>query len=118
MLSRHNVGTYQGNELTHNSFWNARSQSSQLAEPLWLILAERVELVPSPSCGQHAFKSLRTFKSSRSPFDKRRLIWLVVWKQFVLYNGNCDFFKIEEKDLILLSLIRPSGDHRRPTAHS
>ena len=83
-----------------------------------LILAERVELVPSPSCGQHAFKSLRTFKSSRSPFDKRRLIWLVVWKQFVLYNGNCDFFKIEEKDLTLLSLIRPSGDHRRPTAHS
>ena len=34
-LSRHSVGTYQGNELTRNSSGNTRSQSSQLAEPLW-----------------------------------------------------------------------------------
>ena len=35
LLSRHNVGTYQGNELTRNSSGFTRSQSSQLAEPLW-----------------------------------------------------------------------------------
>ena len=35
-LSRQNVGIYQEtNELTRNSSGNARSQSSQLAEPLW-----------------------------------------------------------------------------------
>ena len=36
MLLRHYVGTYQGNELTHNSPGNARPQSFQLAEPLWI----------------------------------------------------------------------------------
>ena len=35
MLSKHGVGTYQGNKLTYNSLGNARAQSSQLAEPLW-----------------------------------------------------------------------------------
>ena len=35
MLSRHSVGTYQGNELTHNLSGNTWPQSSQLAEPLW-----------------------------------------------------------------------------------
>ena len=35
MLSRHVVGSYQENELTRNSPGNIRSQSSQLAEPLW-----------------------------------------------------------------------------------
>ena len=34
-LSRHSVGTLSGNELTRNSSGNTRSQSSQLAEPLW-----------------------------------------------------------------------------------
>ena len=29
------VGIYQENELTRNSSGNARSKSSQLAEPLW-----------------------------------------------------------------------------------
>ena len=35
MLSKHSVGTYQGNELTRNSSGNTRPQSSQLVEPLW-----------------------------------------------------------------------------------
>ena len=35
MLPRHSLGTYQGNELTRNLYWNSRPQSSQLAEPLW-----------------------------------------------------------------------------------
>ena len=35
-LSGHTVRTYQGNELTRNSSGNTRSQSSQLAEPLWI----------------------------------------------------------------------------------
>ena len=35
-LSRHSVGTYQENELTHNSSGNTLPQSSQLAEPLWI----------------------------------------------------------------------------------
>ena len=34
-LSRHSVGTLSGNELTCNSSGNTRSQSFQLAEPLW-----------------------------------------------------------------------------------
>ena len=34
-LSGHSVGTLSGNELTCNSSGNTRSQSSQLAEPLW-----------------------------------------------------------------------------------
>ena len=34
-LSRHTVGNYQENELTSNSSGNTRSQSFQLAEPLW-----------------------------------------------------------------------------------
>ena len=34
ILSRHSFGTYQGIELTRNSLGNARTQSSQLAEPL------------------------------------------------------------------------------------
>ena len=44
MLSRHSAGTRQGNELTRNSYGNAHPRSSQLAKPLWLILAERMEL--------------------------------------------------------------------------
>ena len=35
MLSKHGVGTYQGNELTRNSSGNTQPQSSQLAVPLW-----------------------------------------------------------------------------------
>ena len=35
MMSRHNMDTHQGNELTDSSSGNARPQSSQLAEPLW-----------------------------------------------------------------------------------
>ena len=35
MLSRHSIGTYQGNELTHNSSGITGPQSSQLSEPLW-----------------------------------------------------------------------------------
>ena len=35
ILSMHSVGTLSGNKLTHNSSGNTRSQSSQLAEPLW-----------------------------------------------------------------------------------
>ena len=35
MLSRHSVGTYQGNKLTRNESKNARPLSSQIAEPLW-----------------------------------------------------------------------------------
>ena len=35
MLFMHNVGTYQGNELTRYSSGNTRPQSSQLAELLW-----------------------------------------------------------------------------------
>ena len=34
-MSGHNVGTYQGNELAHNSSKNACLQLSQLAEPPW-----------------------------------------------------------------------------------
>ena len=35
ILSRHCVGTYQGNDLTRSSSGNPRPQSSQLPEPLW-----------------------------------------------------------------------------------
>ena len=35
-MSRHNVKTYQGKELTRNSSGHARPQSSQLADPLWV----------------------------------------------------------------------------------
>ena len=35
MLSRHSVGTHQENMLTRNWSGNARSQSSEFAEPLW-----------------------------------------------------------------------------------
>ena len=36
MLSRHSVGTYQGNEPKNNLSGNTPPQSSQLAEPLWV----------------------------------------------------------------------------------
>ena len=35
MLSRHSVGTYQGNKLTRTSSGKCQPQLSQLAEPLW-----------------------------------------------------------------------------------
>ena len=35
MLSRHSMGTYQDNELTHNSSETTQPLSSQLNEPLW-----------------------------------------------------------------------------------
>ena len=35
-LSGHSEGTYQENELTRISSGNTRSQSSQLAKPLWI----------------------------------------------------------------------------------
>ena len=35
ILSRHSVGTYQGNELTYNLLGCAWPQLSCLAEPLW-----------------------------------------------------------------------------------
>ena len=38
MLSRLSVGTYQGNELTHNSSRKAGQQSSQLAELVMVIV--------------------------------------------------------------------------------
>ena len=37
-LSRHSVGTLSGNDLTRSSSGNTRTQSSQLAEPLWTNL--------------------------------------------------------------------------------
>ena len=40
MPSRHSVGTYQGNELTHNSPGNARPQLAWLVEPHWSWLKE------------------------------------------------------------------------------
>ena len=36
VLFRHGRSTYQGNELTRNSSWNASPQSSQFAEPPWV----------------------------------------------------------------------------------
>ena len=38
-------GNQSGNQLTRNSSGNTRSQSSQLAEPLWTDPGQRVELV-------------------------------------------------------------------------
>ena len=35
VLSRHSVGTSEGNNITHDSSGNAHTQSSQLTEPLW-----------------------------------------------------------------------------------
>ena len=45
VLSRHSVGTYQGDELTLNSSGNAQPLLSQLTEPLWTDPALTVELV-------------------------------------------------------------------------
>ena len=45
MLSRHSVGTHQGNKLTYSSPGNTGPQSPQFAEPLWTDpWPERVEL--------------------------------------------------------------------------
>ena len=46
VLSRHNVGSYQGNELTRHSSENTRPQSSQHAEPLWtdLVLKSKIDV--------------------------------------------------------------------------
>ena len=45
LLSRHSVGTHQGNKLTYSSPGNTGPQSSQFAEPLWTDpWPERVEL--------------------------------------------------------------------------
>ena len=41
VLSRHNMGTYQGNELTHKSSGNVLQQSSRFAEPLWTDLGSK-----------------------------------------------------------------------------
>ena len=35
MLSRHSLGTHEGNELAHNSSVNTWPQLFQLPEPLW-----------------------------------------------------------------------------------
>ena len=43
-LSRHSVETYPGNELTRNLLGNVRSQSSQLAEPLWTDPGRKSEI--------------------------------------------------------------------------
>ena len=46
VLSRHSMGTHQGNELTCNSSGNSCLQSSQFTEPLWTDpQPERVKLV-------------------------------------------------------------------------
>ena len=55
MLFRHSVGIYQGNELIRNSSGNARSQFSQLAEPLWTD--------PCLKSGIRARELISTFKN-------------------------------------------------------
>ena len=44
MLPRHSEGTYQEKELTSNSSGNTRSQSTQLAEPLWTASGLKSEI--------------------------------------------------------------------------
>ena len=59
MLSRHSVGTYQGNELTLNLWQNASFQLSQLAELLWTDSGQK------SGSGVHELISMLKSKCSR-----------------------------------------------------
>ena len=63
MLSRHGVGTYQGNELTRNSSGNTRQQSSQFSEPLWTD--------PGVKSGISVSELVFTFKKSAHEHSQR-----------------------------------------------
>ena len=72
MLSRHSVRTYQGNEITHTSSGNTRTQLSQLTKPL--------RIVPGLNCrtGVHELISTRgrtliILHSKISPFLPRSM---------------------------------------------
>ena len=56
-LSRHSVGTYQGNELRRNLSENVRPQSSQPAEPLWTD--------PSQKSGNSVRELISTLKKKK-----------------------------------------------------
>ena len=64
MLSKYNVATYKGNELTRNSSRNTRLQSSQLAEPL------RTD--PGPKSGISARELISTKKKKERKNRKRK----------------------------------------------
>ena len=63
MLSRHNVGTYQGDELASNLSENAQPQPSQFTEPLWadsclksgISVQELIPLYKKKSAGSDCF---------------------------------------------------------------
>ena len=56
-LPWHSVGTYHENELTRNSSGNTRSQSSQLAEPLWTDLCLKSEISVRELISTHTKKN-------------------------------------------------------------
>ena len=73
MLSSHCVGTCQGNELTRNSSGSPRSQSSQIAEPVW------TDPNPNLKNGIVARKVVSTFgeiKIAQTGNDSTSLIFL------------------------------------------
>ena len=63
MLSRHSVGTHQGNELRRNSSENDRPKSPRLAEPLWTSI--RPKEWKSCSRADLHFKNKRRRKKAR-----------------------------------------------------
>ena len=66
MLSRHIVGTYQGNELTRISPRNARLLSSELAEPPWTDPGLKVGI------GAHTLISTKGEKKEKKSKKKKR----------------------------------------------
>ena len=64
MLSRHNVGTYQGNEFTRNTSGKAHPESSQLLEPLWTD--------PGPKSGICARADLHLGKEEEEEEEDRK----------------------------------------------
>ena len=71
-LPRHNVGTYQGFELTGNTSGNTWPQSSQLAEPLWTDpgikngISVREQISPPPKKKKEEEKKRRQGMNDRT----------------------------------------------------
>ena len=79
-LSRHCVGTLSGNELTGNSSRDTRSQSSQLAEPLWTN--------PGVKSGISVRKLIFTLKKQKRKEEERKKaqVWNELWN--ILQNSS------------------------------
>ena len=72
VLSRHSVGTHQGNELTRNTSGKTQAQSSQLVELLWTDPGLKSGICERELISTHTHTHTHTHKKNHDKTNHRR----------------------------------------------